>query len=253
MLIFILGLILAAVAIMLWTLWRAYEQVPAKELKRLARAGDDVAELLYRAAAYGMSLRVLLAGGAVVFGALSLVCLGQAVGLWLAIVIMLVLLAVGGFTLVPNAELTRSSLWLAKRAAPVIAWLLERLQPVLDWVARFVRKHRPVYLHTGIYEKSDLVELLEHQKEQPDNRISDSEIDLLRHALMFGDKWVSDALVPKRVVKSIAASEAVGPILMDELSKSGHSRFPPSTTARKITSSASCICTIWSAAKKRAK
>jgi len=32
--------------------------------------------------------------------------------------------------------------------------------------------------------------------------------------------------VPKRVVKMVAASETVGPILLDELSKSGHSRFP---------------------------
>lgn len=223
---FILGLLLAAIALVLWVLQRSYQHVPAKELKRLARSGDEVAQLLYRAAAYGPSLRVLLGGGAIVFAALALACMVQAVGVWLAVLLLLAFLALGGFVFVPSDELTRSSLWLAKRAAPVIAWLLERLQPAIDWGVRFVCRHRHVHIHTGLYEKSDLSELLERQKGQPDSRISASEIDLLRHTLTFGDRLVADALVPKRVVKLVAASESIGPVLMDELSRSGHSRFP---------------------------
>jgi len=223
---FILGLVLAAIALALWILQRSYQHVPAKELKRLARSGDEVAQLLYRAVAYGASLRALLAGGAGIFGVLSLVCLVQAFGVWLAVLVLFAFLAIGGFVFVPSDELTRSSLWLARRAAPAIAWLLERLQPVIDWGVRFVHQHRHVHIHTGLYEKSDLAELLERQKGQEDSRISASEIDLLRHTLSFGDKLVADALVPKRVVKLVAASDSIGPVLMDELSRSGHSRFP---------------------------
>jgi CBS domain containing-hemolysin-like protein len=200
--------------------------VPAKELKRLARAGDDVAALLYRAAAFGVSLRVLLSGGVVLFAALSLGCLISALGLWLAIILLVVMAGVGGFVLVPSGELTRSSLWLAKRAAPGLGWILERAQPVLGLIGRFVRKHRPLHVHTGLYEKGDLVELLERQKGQADSRIAPSEIAMLQHSLTFGDRLVVDALIPKRVVKMIAGDEAIGPILMDELAKSGHSRFP---------------------------
>lgn len=222
----IVGLLLAAVAVVLWVLQRTYQHVPAKELKRLARRGDEVAGLLYRAAAYGASLRVLLGGGAIVFGIFALHSLFLALGIWLAVVILLLFLAIGGFALVPGAELTRRSLWLAKRAAPGIAWLLERLQPIIDFFVRFFRRHRPIHIHTGLYERSDLAELLEQQKGQADSRISPGEVDLLRHALTFGDKTVGDALVPKRVVKMVAASDAIGPILLDELSKTGHSRFP---------------------------
>jgi len=161
---FILGLLLAALALIFWTLERATQNVPAKELKRLARHGDDVAALLYRAVAYGMSLRVLLTALAVLTGAFSLAVFVSAVGVWLAVFLLLIIGGMGGFVLVPSGELTRGSLWLAKRAAPGLSWLLERSQPVLGVAGRFVRKHRPVHLHTGLYERSDLVELLERQK-----------------------------------------------------------------------------------------
>lgn len=226
MLLFLLGLLFAAFGIVFWVLNTTYRHVPAKELKRLARAGDDVAQLLYGAVAYGLSLQVLLGGLAIAFAAVSLVCLVSIIGAWLAILVLLVALALGGFVFVPTNELTRSSLWLAKRAAPAIAWVLERLHPVFDFIARFVSRHRHITFHTGLYEKEDLAELLERQKDQPDSRIAPNEIALLQHALTFGDKLVADALVPKRVVKTVAVSEPIGPILMDELSKSGHSRFP---------------------------
>jgi CBS domain containing-hemolysin-like protein len=223
---FILGLLLAVIAIVLWTLDRSYRQIPAKELKRLDRHGDDVAALLYRPAAYGMSLHLLLSGLSLLFAVLALVSWVSALGVWLAVLLLLVVGGVGGFVLVPSGELTRSSLWLAKRAAPGLGWLLERAQPVIGGLARFIRKHRSVHVHTGLYERTDLVDLLERQKHQPDSRITPSEIALLQHSLTFGDKLVADALTPKRVVKMVAASDPVGPILMDELSKSGHSRFP---------------------------
>lgn len=221
-----LGLLLALLALVLWVLYRTYQHVAPKELKRLARAGDEVAAVLYRPVAYGLSLNLLLRLLALVFGVLSLVCLTQAVGIWLAVLVLLVIAVVGGFVLVPAGELTHSSLWLARRGAPGIAWLLERLHPFFSAAARFIRRHRPLHVHTGLYEKADLVDLLEAQQNQPDNRITPAEIELLKHALTFGDRTVASCLTPKRVVKLVSASETVGPVLMDELSKSGHSRFP---------------------------
>jgi len=223
---FLLGLLLMGAAIVFWSLERTYQHVPALELKRLARGGDEVAQLLYRAVAYGMSLQLLLSLSAVAFAALALGCLTQAVGAWLAVLVLLLLSVVGGVALVPAGELTRRSLWLAQKAAPGVSWLLERGQPLFDLVVRFIKRFRQVTLHTGLYEKADLVGLLERQKGQPDSRIGASEIDLLLHSLTFGDRLVQDALTPKRVLKTVAATETIGPILLDELSKSGHSRFP---------------------------
>ncbi|HEY4161184.1 MAG TPA: CBS domain-containing protein [Candidatus Saccharimonadales bacterium] len=225
MLDFILGVLCAALAVVSWVLLRTYRHVPRHELKRLARQ-DAVAALLYRAAAYGASLKVLLGSAVTVFGVLALAAFSAIIGLWLAVILLAVLIGVGWLVLVPGDELTSSSLWLARKLAPGIAWLLERLAPAIDAGVRFVRGRHGVRVHTGVYEKSDLVELLERQKGQPDSRILESEIELLQHALTFGDRLVTDALVPMRVVKMVAAGETIGPVLMDELSRSGHSRFP---------------------------
>jgi CBS domain containing-hemolysin-like protein len=164
--------------------------------------------------------------GLIIFAALALGCLTQAVGAWLAVFVLLVVGVIGGTALVPAGELTHRSLWLARRAVPLISWLLERGQPLFDLVARSLKRFRHVTVHTGLYEKADLVTLLERQKGQADSRIGASEIDLLLHSLTFGDRLVVDALTPKRVVKTVAATETIGPILLDELAKSGHSRFP---------------------------
>ncbi len=225
MLYFILGVLCAAGAVAAWVLLQTYRHVPRRELKRLARH-DEVAGLLYRAVAYGASLKVLLGCTLVGFSVLALAAFSAAVDFWLAVATVAALLALGWMVFVPGGELTRSSLWLARKLAPGIAWLLERLTPVLDPGVRFVRGRHGVRTHTDVYEKSDLAELLERQKGQPDNRVPESEIELLQHALTFGDKLVSDTLVPMRTVKMVAADETIGPVLMDELNSSGHSRFP---------------------------
>jgi len=198
----------------------------------MARHGDDVAQLIYRAAAYGASLRALLGISMVTCGILALVALTTAIGLWWTVLLLATIFVISWLLLVPGDRLTHGSLWLAKRVAPGIAWLLERIHPLVDAGVRFIGRYRRLYVHTGLYEKTDLVELLEQQKGQPDSRILESEIALLQHALTFGDKLVSDALIPIRVVQMVAVTDAIGPILMDELTKSGHSRFPVYDDAR---------------------
>jgi CBS domain containing-hemolysin-like protein len=49
---------------------------------------------------------------------------------------------------------------------------------------------------------------------------------LFRSALTFGDKKVGDVMVPMRKVRLVTEDELVGPLLMDELHKTGFSRFP---------------------------
>lgn len=60
----------------------------------------------------------------------------------------------------------------------------------------------------------------------PDSRFSAEELRIAAGSLTFGDKIVRNVMTPRRTVKSVAATEAMGPHLMDELHASGHSRFP---------------------------
>jgi CBS domain containing-hemolysin-like protein len=226
MLWFLLSLACALVAMGAAALYGAFADVSPKELKRRARDGDEVASLLYRSVSYGLSTKIVLGGLTALAAYISLVCMVRALGAWLAFPVASVLLAVGYFFVRSEGAAHRVSTWLATRTSPALAWLLERLHPVFDRLSRGARRIFPVHLHSGLYEKSDLIELLHRQKTQPDNRINPGEIDLLTHALAFGDKLVSDILVPKRVVTAVATTDAVGPVLMGELHATGHSRFP---------------------------
>lgn len=223
---FLFSLACALVATAAAALYRVFGDVAPKELKRRARAGDEIAALLYRSVSYGLSAKLLLGGLTALAAYLAFVNMVRAVGDWFALPVLVVLAVVGILFVRAEGSVHRVSLWLARRVSPSFAWLLERLHPVFDRFSRMVRRVFPVHVHSGLYEKSDLVELLERQKSQPDNRIAPGEIDLATHALGFGEKMVSEALVPKRIVTSVSVDEAIGPVLMGELHASGHSRFP---------------------------
>ncbi|MFA5004423.1 MAG: CBS domain-containing protein [Candidatus Saccharimonadales bacterium] len=222
---YLFGSALALLALLCLALLKTYRHMPAKELKRLARHGDHLAELLYKPVAYGASLAALLWLLIGLSTAGSVVLFAGVLPAWLAVIVVALIIWVG-FVWIPSGDLSRTGVWFARSSAPVFAWLLERLHPLLSYIQRVVRHYRPVTIHTGLYEKEDVIELLERQKHQPDNRIKPGEIELLVHALSFGDKLVSEVLVPKRVVTFVNASDSIGPVLTDELHKSGHSRFP---------------------------
>ena len=223
---FIFGFLCAMLAIAFAALYRAFAHTSAKELKRRARQGDEIAILLYRTVSYGLSAEFILGGLGLLSLYGALVLLVDALGAWLALPLLLVLGMVGALFIDSKGGTAKTATWLAVHISPVLAWIIERLHPVLDWMVRAMRRLFPVHLHSGLYEKEDLVALLEQQKRQPDNRIPHGEIDLLTHALRFGEQTVADTLVPKRVVKAVSADENIGPVLMDELHGSGHSRFP---------------------------
>ncbi len=223
---FVLGIICGLLAVMSGLLYKTYGHTPAKELKRQARKGDELAAILYRPVSYGLNAQIILA----VVGLLSLyfafVLLEKAVGVWLTVPTLLILGIFGLFFVQSKGGMHPASTWLAVKLSPSLAWLAERLHPILNAIASAIRRVLPIRVHSGLYEKEDLIKLLVQQRSQPDNRIPVGEIDLLAHALGFGDKTVADAMVPKRVVVDVNASDSVGPVLMGELHKSGHSRFP---------------------------
>jgi CBS domain containing-hemolysin-like protein len=222
----ILGSVCAVLAIVFAALYRAFGSTTPTELKRRARSGDEIAKILYRSVSYGLAAKILLGA----LGLLSLygafVLLIAALSAWLALPLLLAIGIIGALFVDAKGGSSKTAVWMATQVSPTLAWLLERLHPVFDRVGLAARRLFPLRLHSGLYEKEDLAGLLEQQKNQTDNRIPVGEIDLLRHALTFGDKNVVDALVPKRVVKLVSADESIGPVLMGELHSSGHSRFP---------------------------
>ena len=217
---------LAALTLLCVSLLKTYYYVNPKELKRRAREQDPIARGLYRAVAYGISLRMLLwlligisGGGFFVLLARSATSpiwalAGSAILIWL------------GFVWMPHGRVTALGTRAASWLTPIFAFVLRYVHPLFDWLAASVRRHRPVRIHTGLYHKEDLIDLISRQQVQADNRITKEELNLALHALTFGEKFIRDHLTPRRVVKLVSLKDSVGPILISELHGSGHSRFP---------------------------
>lgn len=216
---------MAALTLIAISLQRTYGSVPLKELQRRARAGDSVAATLHRAAAYGSSLRALLWVIIALLAALFCVMVAGETAGWFAVMLSAILLWFG-FVWLPAQDATKAGVWLATQVAPILDTVLQHLHPFLQKIQRFIGRHRPVSVHTGLYDKADLIELFSRQKVQSDNRVDKMTLEIVEHALQFGDKKISDILTPARVVKSVSSDEAIGPITMTDLHGSGFSRFP---------------------------
>ena len=225
MILFIVALALAGLALLCIALRKTYGIVPPKELKRQARAGDALAKVLYRAVAYGTSLTLLLWTIIVVSTAASFVILAQIVPPFLAFVTEVLIIGYG-FVWMPHGDVSQIGVKIVVWLTPAVTWLLSHLQPLFGRIGAWAASHRPVTVHTGLYEREDFLALIEQQRGQEDSRFSNDELSLLTHALTYSEKIVSDVMVPRKVVRSVRAEEVVGPIMMGELHDSGHSRFP---------------------------
>ncbi len=221
----ILTAALAILTLLAVSLQRTYAHVPLKELKRRARKGDDLAAAILKAVGYGHSLRAVLWFLIGLTSAGFFVMVSISAPVWFALSSS-VLLVWFGFVLLPAARVTYISEHIAAWCAPVFAKVLEFVHPVIDRAVRIIRHYRPLRVHTGLYDRRDLINLLEQQQVQPDNRIEKVELEIALHALKFGDDTVAQHMTPRRMVKAAKAEEPLGPIIMDELYGSGHSRFP---------------------------
>jgi CBS domain containing-hemolysin-like protein len=222
---FIWFLVLSALTWLAIAWQKTYHHVPTKELKRRAQKGDETAKMLYKAVAYGASLDVLLwviigLTTAGLFVVLNNVFHGFVAVLACAGVVWL------GFVWLPTAKVTSVSQKLTTLATPSVAWLLRYIYPMISYLGQKLSKLRPVTVHTGLYQKEDLIDLIKQQRVQADNRVAIEELRIATHALSYGDKVIRDFMTPRRVVKMANANDTIGPILMTELHGSGHSRFP---------------------------
>ena len=197
-----------------------------KELKRRARSGHDSrAARIYKMAAYDKSLSLLLwIKGSLAAAIFFVLVLGNS---WVAAFIFLAVLVWAVRAWRPAS--TNSWVWAwTAGVAPAVAWVMAYLQPVLS---RLHRRDSPlVHIHTGVYEKDDLLELITEQANQPENRISEQELRMAANALTFGGKRVTDVMTPLRKLHLVSEDEQVGPHLMDELHATGFSRFPVAKT-----------------------
>jgi len=69
-------------------------------------------------------------------------------------------------------------------------------------------------------------ELLEIVNGAPGDVLSHDERALVKNGLAFTQRKVGEIMTPRSVIDSIKKSEILGPLVLDDLHKTGHSRFP---------------------------
>jgi CBS domain containing-hemolysin-like protein len=207
------------------SLQKTYRHLPAKELRRRSRAGDSYAAALYKAAGYGVSLDMLLWLFVGVSSSVLFIILSHHLAWWGALPVEALVIWFA-FAWVPSHRVSFVGSHSAKFTAPILARLLSLTHPLMSRLGQWVGSIRPVTVHTGLFEKEDLVELLEKQAKQPDNRMPSDELRVAKGSLTFADKLVREVMTPKRMIRFVLADEPISPIVMDELHASGFSRFP---------------------------
>lgn len=219
-----LGCLLIMLGLAAIALQRLYSAVPAHELKRLAGRGDRLAARLYRAVAYGASLRLLLwmvVGISIPAGLLLVLS-----GLSLPVAFLLLsVVGVAGFVWLPSLLLTRRTAQLAAFVSPALSRILLHSHVFLDYLARLANRFRDIPLHSRLYEKEDLLELLGRQRGQADNRIQESDLDLVQRALGFSDTLAADLVQPRRTAHMVNADDSIGAVLLNQLHQQKQASF----------------------------
>ncbi len=217
---FILATLLLAFGMATIVIRKTYYATPVTELRRRAQQGDKFSKTLYRAVAFQSSLRGLLWIALVVSSAVGFVLLVRVAPIWLSVGLYIVLFWVA-WSWIPGSRVTGIGARLTTVATPSIVWFLNYLHPVLSRGTTVVEKRYTAPKHSGIYERDDLIAIIDRQLQQPDNRVTAEELEIASRALHFADHQVADVLTPRKQIKTINADATIGPILIDELHKSG--------------------------------
>jgi CBS domain containing-hemolysin-like protein len=100
---------------------------------------------------------------------------------------------------------------------PMTISAVRLLAPVLGLFA----PRRSAMPDTAIASREDLAELITRDKKV----LTATQKTKLLGALDFGDRKVSDTMVPRDSIATVEATETVGPVLLDRLHKIGHNIF----------------------------
>ena len=214
-----IGIVLTLVFLAAVSLEKIFAGLPLKELRRRARnKNDKKAHAFYKLAAFGRVAELFLW----LVAALSLAGLALITFQYSWWAGFLAIMTATWLTWRPLKRRDSRLVSLVVLITPLFSYLISLLQPILTRVPYRSKPHPP----SGLYEKDDLLDFLKSQARQADNRISVQDLKTAHGALSYADKTVGQVMTPRRKVKWIAANDPVGPMVMDELHKTGQSRFP---------------------------
>ncbi len=187
------------------------------ELERRKKKGDKAIaldllreEMLRDVVSIQRALTALLL---VLFVILCVATFGTIVGIFVAVIVALEYGAIARL----NVVRSRSQKIYDKYELQILE-ILNKYQSVTKWFRSVVPQDREVRVNS----KDELEDLVNQSR----NVLSDNEKIQILSSLQFEEKTVQTVMTPKSVVDTIPRHEILGPLVLDGLHKTGHSRFP---------------------------
>jgi CBS domain containing-hemolysin-like protein len=187
------------------------------ELTRRKEQGDKTASALIRRErllgdVFSLQ-RIALALLLVIFVAVTVPLLGWFFGILLAVIVALeygALARIDAIWHMPQRYY--------ERFEPALLNFVEKYQGLF----KFVRGVSPARQDAKLESREEL----KHLVSQSGSLLSSDEKNLILHGLQFGDRQVSEIMTPRSVIDTIDEKELLGPLVLNDLHKTGHSRFP---------------------------
>lgn len=190
--------------------------VTTYELKRLVKAKDERAQNLARYLDLLPQLRALRDVLSIVLIVILAGLSSWLLGLWFG-----ALVTIASFILLEIFRTLRPWQRLAQKTfaaiEPQLAMVVTKLSGILRLMAQPIEK-----VTSPFFSKTELAEIITHDH----HILSNDEKLLLGRALEYGQTTVAEVMTPKKKIEYVKASETLGPIVLDRLHKTGHSRFP---------------------------
>ena len=188
------------------------------EMKRRSQGGDSGADELMRRerllddiVSLQRALQALLL---VIFVAISIITFGWFFGVVIAIIVAFEYGAISRLSFIHNWSQAKY-----ERYEHVILQFAEKYPLVFSFLRSVTS--RPVQA-----KQLDSREELQHMLDQSGSLLTSDEKKLMTHSMQFGTRLVSEIMTPRGVIDTVRADEVLGPLVLDSLHKTGHSRFP---------------------------
>lgn len=187
------------------------------ELDRRARHGDSRAAEQLRRQRLAGGIEGLLQAKRMVLVVLSF---GLAAALygwgWASLMTLLIIILHPAFSrLGPVARVGR-------RLYDRYEGVLLRYMEAAPWLAKLLRTHTGPAAKLQVGSRDELAHLID----QAGAHMSHDQQKLLLHSLKFDDRTVGEVMTPKGGIDTIDRRELLGPLVLDDLHKTGHSLFP---------------------------
>lgn len=201
-----------------------------QSIKIKAQSGDKRARAAYPIHSLGNQLFMSLLIISILLNASIIVLLHQLLnGFWALIFGSLIIIIF--CEVLPSTLSLKKAIFVTAKLAPILRKIISLLSPAVKSIVklqdRFNTKNADTYLG-----RDDVNQIIEAAEKSKNSNLSTEELRMLHSVLQFSDKKIRDIMTPRRMVQTVTKDDEVGPILMDELHKSGYSRFPVVSQAK---------------------